>query len=972
MDTQQAKADLWQFKDDIDSFKKRVKSEEGVKLSSNLADLRLKLKDLRAELKKATTQEQRLNIQTNIENVSKQVTQANRELNNFLRTGDKTQSVLWLNFQQIERAINRVNDSIKSLWLSWKNLENINKKVDQTTQAFNKWEISAEEYQKQLWNIEKEAQKLASWSLWWLWELLWSLGVTAWLTAVWSAVITLAGNLQQARIAFTSIIWSASEAEVLLKDLAEFAKNTPFELTGLREQSKLLLAYWFEAGEIIPVLESLGNISAWVWVDKLPRLTYALWQVRAAWKLTGQDLRQFTETWVNLGEELQKITGITEKITSWNVAELGITYEQVALALQNLWGETGRFGGLMEAQSQTLQWSFSNLKDSLNILWEQVGLIFVPALTAVVQGVNSIIEPITKRAEENPKLSGAIFWVVAAVTGLTLWAVALAWILPVVTTFLWWATIAVWWFSIALSALLWPIALVVWAIAAIAIWWTALWNVLDDTVFKVEKQTKSLKELEDQLKLNQKTQERLKKELDDWIITLDQYNDSLQAVKEEQKLLEKEVENTTYTVDELLQKIDDLSKQDLSTQQARDELARLKKEAQNTRGEVVALIETLNIAFKASKKQSDQARKNTESWKWALAWAWWVAWFDVQTINLQWSLLVAQSNLDKLESQAEKWLDELEKKAKAIEVKWATWWSKWWSRWWWGKSQAQKNKEEEIKALEKAEKEAQEAQAKREKERLEKSQKNYKTQVDKRKNISKDFIKAFDQDIKLAQDSIDWLTNKIKSANDELKRIQDAQLTEQEKLASQYVEIQAKLLNPQEGDDISKLQADLALINEYTTEAQRAEASRLSTLSEVQKVVEEIERLKAQEQWKEAEILELEKQKETESAILEAFNQMRADLEVEYTKLVERESIARVLALEREIAKTRELIKLQQQAGWSSFTPWSQALWQQITNNTSQNSQNSLNITVNWSSNPDAIVNEIKRQWDSFTYGNNK
>jgi len=42
---------------------------------------------------------------------------------------------------------------------------------------------------------------------------------------------------------------------------------------------------------------------------------------------------------------------------------------------------------------------------------------------------------------------------------------------------------------------------------------------------------------------------------------------------------------------------------------------------------------------------------------------------------------------------------------------------------------------------------------------------------------------------------------------------------------------------------------------------------------------------------------------------------MRADLEVEYTKLVERESIARVLALEREIAKTRELIKLQQQAG---------------------------------------------------------
>lgn len=64
--------------------------------------------------------------------------------------------------------------------------------------------------------------------------------------------------------------------------MSEFAKATPFELTGLREQSKLLLAYGFSASEIIPTLTSLGNISAGVGVDKLPRLTYALGQVRAA------------------------------------------------------------------------------------------------------------------------------------------------------------------------------------------------------------------------------------------------------------------------------------------------------------------------------------------------------------------------------------------------------------------------------------------------------------------------------------------------------------------------------------------------------------------------------------------------------------------------------------------------------------------------------------------------------------------
>jgi len=48
----------------------------------------------------------------------------------------------------------------------------------------------------------------------------------------------------------------------LLKDLADFAKKTPFELVGLREQATKLLAYGFTAKEIIPILETLGNISA--------------------------------------------------------------------------------------------------------------------------------------------------------------------------------------------------------------------------------------------------------------------------------------------------------------------------------------------------------------------------------------------------------------------------------------------------------------------------------------------------------------------------------------------------------------------------------------------------------------------------------------------------------------------------------------------------------------------------------------
>jgi hypothetical protein len=57
---------------------------------------------LNTDLKQATTAKRQLEIQSNIEVVKKRITQANRELTNFARTGDKTQSVLGKNFTSMK------------------------------------------------------------------------------------------------------------------------------------------------------------------------------------------------------------------------------------------------------------------------------------------------------------------------------------------------------------------------------------------------------------------------------------------------------------------------------------------------------------------------------------------------------------------------------------------------------------------------------------------------------------------------------------------------------------------------------------------------------------------------------------------------------------------------------------------------------------------------------------------------------
>uniref|UniRef100_UPI002B1DFA00 tape measure protein n=1 Tax=Pseudomonas atacamensis TaxID=2565368 RepID=UPI002B1DFA00 len=79
------------------------------------------------------------------------------------------------------------------------------------------------------------------------------------------------------------------------KELTKFAASTPFELKGLETASKQLLAYGFEQKQVLPNLKALGDIAAGVGMDKLPQLILAFGQVKAATRLTGNELRQFTE-----------------------------------------------------------------------------------------------------------------------------------------------------------------------------------------------------------------------------------------------------------------------------------------------------------------------------------------------------------------------------------------------------------------------------------------------------------------------------------------------------------------------------------------------------------------------------------------------------------------------------------------------------------------------------------------------------
>jgi len=95
------------------------------------------------------------------------------------------------------------------------------------------------------------------------------------------SVISDASAFEQARISFEVMLGSAKKARETLSELTDFAASTPFELTGVVESSKQLLAYGTESENLVETLKFLGDASAGN-QEVFKRLTLAFGQVRAA------------------------------------------------------------------------------------------------------------------------------------------------------------------------------------------------------------------------------------------------------------------------------------------------------------------------------------------------------------------------------------------------------------------------------------------------------------------------------------------------------------------------------------------------------------------------------------------------------------------------------------------------------------------------------------------------------------------
>lgn len=200
-----------------------------------------------------------------------------------------------------------------------------------------------------------------------------------------TAVLKLGGDMEQTEIAFETMLKSTEKADALIKEITQFAAKTPFQLTGLIQSSKQLLAFGFQSEEIITTMTNLGNIAAGVGRDKLPTLVGALGKIRTKGTAGMEELNMLLEAGVPILNQLAKNYGKTTAEVREMVSKGKVGFDDVNKALSDMATGNGMFANLMEKQSKSFLGIISNIGDWLTNAGVAIGKELLPMAKALAK-----------------------------------------------------------------------------------------------------------------------------------------------------------------------------------------------------------------------------------------------------------------------------------------------------------------------------------------------------------------------------------------------------------------------------------------------------------------------------------------------------------------------------------------------------------------------------------------------------------
>ena len=207
-----------------------------------------------------------------------------------------------------------------------------------------------------------------------------------------------AASFEQLAISFRVMTGSAQTGQELTDAIIKLGAETPMTAQQLSKTAQLLLSFGESAENIIPDLKLLGDITGGE-VNRFNMLALAFAQVGANGKLMGQDLLQMVNAGFNPLQIISQKTGRSMGELRKEMEEGRISFQMVAQAMKDAASEGGRYFGLMEQQSQSLNGRLSTLGDTWEQVAKSIGDVFTPAAKTAVNALIAIGEQTQKTIE---------------------------------------------------------------------------------------------------------------------------------------------------------------------------------------------------------------------------------------------------------------------------------------------------------------------------------------------------------------------------------------------------------------------------------------------------------------------------------------------------------------------------------------------------------------------------------------------
>lgn len=344
------------------AFKGFAKEAKDAAASANKAEIEIaKLTTLQNRMRDTVTSAQKVNLDTtDLEKAIQKIETIKNELRNIKAGGGVSASGLttskYMGSADVQIAIMGAKQDNSDLSAKTREIERLEAEARRANEQLGRMKKTTDEVNEAFRNSIPSVSSFK--------RALASVGGVYVFQQLARDIIRVRGEMEQMEVAITSLVGSQDKADVLIKDLKDFARMSPLTIKDLMEATQTMIGFGVSVEKIPRFIRALGDVTLGN-SERFKSITLAFSQMTAAGRLMGQDNLQFINAGFNPLMYIAEKTGKTMKELRDEMQKGAISTKMVEDAFISATEAGGRFYQMSEKTSQTVAGQMNKLRDSI-------------------------------------------------------------------------------------------------------------------------------------------------------------------------------------------------------------------------------------------------------------------------------------------------------------------------------------------------------------------------------------------------------------------------------------------------------------------------------------------------------------------------------------------------------------------------------------------------------------------------------